>query len=106
MRWNWMGQLFGQSLQHGANWKGMSAAGAEQLPVVVLVMLMLMLRMLRMLRMLLMLLLLHPILQFSGPHGRAAMGERREPLGLAIHGSGLACEAAWPAWAAAQAREA
>jgi hypothetical protein len=28
MRWNWMGQLFGQSLQHGANWKGMSAAGA------------------------------------------------------------------------------
>jgi hypothetical protein len=70
--------------------------------VVVLVMLMLML----MLRMLLMLLLLHPILQFSGPHGRAAMGERREPLGLAIHGSGLACEAAWPAWAAAQAGEA
>jgi hypothetical protein len=67
MRWNWMGQLFGQSLQHGANWKGMSAvegAGAA---------------------------LLHPILQFSGPHGRAAMGERREPLGLAIHGSGLAC---------------
>jgi hypothetical protein len=53
--------------------------------VVVLVMLMLMLRML------LMLLLLHPILQFSGSHGRAAMGERREPLGLAIHGSGLAC---------------
>lgn len=36
-------------------------------------------------------LLLHPILQFSGPHGRAAMVERREPLGLAIHGSGLAC---------------
>jgi hypothetical protein len=28
MRWNWMGQLFGQSLQHGANWKEMSAAGA------------------------------------------------------------------------------
>ncbi|KAH8795319.1 hypothetical protein BGZ57DRAFT_847511 [Hyaloscypha finlandica] len=25
MRWNWMGQLLGQSLQHGANWKGMSA---------------------------------------------------------------------------------
>jgi hypothetical protein len=40
---------------------------------------------------LLLLLLLHPILQFSGPHGRAAMVERREPLGLAIHGSGLAC---------------
>jgi hypothetical protein len=39
----------------------------------------------------LLLLLLHPILQFSGPHGRAAMVERREPLGLAIHGSGLAC---------------
>ena len=58
--------------------------------VLVLVLLMLMLRMLRMLLMLL-LLLLHPILQFSGPHGRAAMGERREPLGLAIHGSGLAC---------------
>jgi hypothetical protein len=36
-------------------------------------------------------LLLHPILQFSGPHGRAAMVERRGPLGLAIHGSGLAC---------------
>jgi hypothetical protein len=71
--------------------------------VVVLLMLMLMLRLLRML---LMLLLLHPILQFSGPYGRAAMGERREPLGLAIHGSGLACEAAWPAWAAAQGREA
>lgn len=56
--------------------------------VLVLVLLMLMLRMLLMLPMLL---LLHPILQFSGPHGRAAMGERREPLGLAIHGSGLAC---------------
>ena len=33
-----------------------------------------------MLLMLLLLLLLHPILQFSGPHGRAAMVERREPL--------------------------
>jgi hypothetical protein len=82
MRWNWMGQLFGQSLQHGANWKEMSAAGAgagagaadaDGTNAAAA------------------LLLLHPILQFSGPHGRAAMVERREPLGLAIHGSGLAC---------------
>jgi hypothetical protein len=51
----------------------------------------------------LLLLLLHPILQFSGPHGRAAMVERREHLGLAIL---AAAWPAWPAWAAAQGREA
>ena len=101
MRWNWMGQLLGQSLQHGANWKGMSAvegAGAADADAANaanaagagagLV------------------LLLLSCIQFCSSQALTAELRWGSAASLWDWRYMAAAWPAWPAWAAAQAREA